>query len=74
MPPAGHRREFADRNVVGVVLNGITPELSPYIAVLLLGLPANAKSSEQELGEGLIRLFNVYYPSARSYCWVARRC
>jgi capsular exopolysaccharide synthesis family protein len=24
------RREFADRNVVGVVLNGITPELSPY--------------------------------------------
>jgi protein-tyrosine kinase len=24
------RKEFADRNVVGVVLNGITPELSPY--------------------------------------------
>ena len=23
-------KEFADRNVVGVVLNGITPELSPY--------------------------------------------
>jgi protein-tyrosine kinase len=25
------RREFADRNVVGVVLNGINPELSPYM-------------------------------------------
>ena len=25
------RKEFADRNVVGVVLNGITPELSPYV-------------------------------------------
>ncbi len=25
------RREFADRNVVGVVLNGISPELSPYM-------------------------------------------
>jgi protein-tyrosine kinase len=25
------RREFTDRNVVGVVLNGITPELSPYM-------------------------------------------
>lgn len=25
------RREFAERNVVGVVLNGITPELSPYM-------------------------------------------
>src|SRR6266851_1119433 len=24
------RKEFAERNVVGVVLNGITPELSPY--------------------------------------------
>jgi len=24
------RKEFADRNVVGVVLNGINPELSPY--------------------------------------------
>ena len=24
------RKEFADRNVVGVVLNGISPELSPY--------------------------------------------
>ena len=24
------RREFADRNVIGVVLNGVTPELSPY--------------------------------------------
>lgn len=24
------RREFAERNVIGVVLNGITPELSPY--------------------------------------------
>jgi protein-tyrosine kinase len=25
------KREFADRNVIGVVLNGITPELSPYM-------------------------------------------
>lgn len=25
------RREFADRNMVGVVLNGISPELSPYM-------------------------------------------
>ena len=25
------RREFTDRNVLGVVLNGITPELSPYM-------------------------------------------
>jgi len=25
------RREFAERNVVGVVLNGITPDLSPYM-------------------------------------------
>ena len=24
------RKEFAERNVIGVVLNGITPELSPY--------------------------------------------
>ena len=24
------RKEFADRNIVGVVLNGITPDLSPY--------------------------------------------
>jgi len=24
------RKEFADRNVIGVVLNGISPELSPY--------------------------------------------
>ncbi len=24
------RKEFADRNLVGVVLNGITPDLSPY--------------------------------------------
>lgn len=25
------RREFAERNVIGVVLNGITPELAPYM-------------------------------------------
>lgn len=25
------RKEFEDRNVVGVVLNGVTPELSPYM-------------------------------------------
>ena len=25
------RQEFADHNVLGVVLNGITPELSPYM-------------------------------------------
>lgn len=25
------RQEFADRNVIGVVLNGITPELAPYM-------------------------------------------
>jgi len=25
------RNEFADHNIVGVVLNGITPDLSPYM-------------------------------------------
>jgi hypothetical protein len=25
------RTEFSGRNIVGVVLNGITPELSPYM-------------------------------------------
>jgi protein-tyrosine kinase len=40
------RREFADRNVIGVVLNGITPELSPYTQYYYsaYGQPAPAES------------------------------
>ncbi len=40
------RKEFADRNVVGVVLNGINPELSPYSYYYAYGAepPAGVKN------------------------------
>jgi len=36
------RKEFADRNVVGVVLNGVNPELSPYSYYYTYGAEPNA--------------------------------
>ena len=42
------RKEFADRNVVGVLLNGISPELSPYTqyyySAYAGGVPGQAKN------------------------------
>jgi protein-tyrosine kinase len=35
------RNEFADQNVVGVVLNGITPDLSPYMQYYYASYPTN---------------------------------
>jgi len=41
------RREFADRNVVGVVLNGITPEHSPYSQYYYTAYTQHAKSQSK---------------------------
>ena len=38
------RREFADRNVIGVVLNGITPELAPYMQYYYAAYGRDAKA------------------------------
>jgi len=41
------RREFADHNVVGVVLNGITPELSPYSQYYYTAYGRDAKAQSK---------------------------
>ena len=41
------RAEFADRNVVGVVLNGITPELSPYMGYYYSAYGSDAKAESK---------------------------
>jgi len=41
------RGEFADRNVVGVVLNGITPELSPYMDYYYSAYGSDAKAESK---------------------------
>jgi protein-tyrosine kinase len=38
------RKEFADRNVIGAVLNGISPELSPYSQYYYTSYPAEAQA------------------------------
>ena len=41
------RGEFAERNVVGVVLNGITPELSPYMDYYYSAYGSDAKAESK---------------------------
>ena len=38
------RNEFLERNVVGVVLNGVTPDVSPYVQYYYAHYPADAGS------------------------------
>ncbi len=41
------RREFAERNVIGVVLNGITPELAPYMQYYYAAYGRDAKAESK---------------------------
>jgi protein-tyrosine kinase len=41
------RNEFADHNVVGVVLNGVAPDLSPYMQYYYSAYTTNGKTAEE---------------------------